>query len=222
MDLNQAIELAKAVYAGLQPYLPALASGVATGVGRKVPDAIVALYARVKDRLSSDASSTEALDGLLAQPDDVDLQAAFRVQVKKQLLSDAAFAADIERLLKDPSIQNVTQSGSSNVANQGSGNATSQTMTNSPGGMQAARDININTNRRLTHDSARRIQRALSTAQCPLSIGVLGLGGEPSEFADNLLRTCQIAMASTRGVNHGVGLPSFTGVQIRYSPVSTP
>jgi hypothetical protein len=99
---------------------------------------------------------------------------------------------------------------------------TVQTMTNSPGGIQVGRDLNVNTARRVTQDAANLMVNGLKNKPCQVTVGALGLGGEPDRLADELLQIAQYAGCQTSGVNHGVGFPTFYGVQVLYSPVNTP
>lgn len=99
---------------------------------------------------------------------------------------------------------------------------TIQTMTNSPGSIQIGRDLNINTERKILLDAASLMVTGLKRNPCPITVGALGMGGEPSRLADDLLKLVQAAGCEANGVFHGVGFPSFNAIRILYSPLNTP
>lgn len=97
-----------------------------------------------------------------------------------------------------------------------------QTMVNSPGSIQVGRDLHVNTSRSMTQDAVELMIDGLKKEPCQITIGALGLGGEPSQLADELLHIIQRAGCKANGVFHGVNLGSFYGVRILYSPIKTP
>jgi hypothetical protein len=120
-----------------------------------------------------------------------------------------------------------------------------QTMTDSSGSAQSGRDINIkingdvissrnqsggitaktvniNTDRRLSAADLDNLIRGLKANPCAITVGVLGMGGEPDYLANQLLEATKSAGCQTKGVYHGVGFPAFTGLQIKFSVDSTP
>jgi hypothetical protein len=69
-------------------------------------------------------------------------------------------------------------------------------MSNSPGGIQAGRDLNlnVNTDRRMTNTAAAMMVEGLKVIPCQVTVGVLGMGGEPSYLADQLLEIAKGAV----------------------------
>jgi hypothetical protein len=55
--------------------------------------------------------------------------------------------------------------------------AVSQTMIDSPGGMQAGRDINIGTDRQLSLSALSVLQTGFRGVPCAVTVGALGVGG---------------------------------------------
>ena len=99
MDPALLTALAASVFTVLQPHLSELAKSAAGALGKKVPDAIGALWGKLRARFADKPAADEALKDLLANPDDSDVQGAFRVQLKKLLQDDAAFADEIKELV---------------------------------------------------------------------------------------------------------------------------
>jgi len=87
------------IWQALQPYLPLLLAEAARETGKRVPAAIRRLWQEVAERLRRRPAGAEALDDLQAAPEDPDAQAAFRLQVKKHLAADPAWAAHLAALL---------------------------------------------------------------------------------------------------------------------------
>ena len=85
----------------LQQYGPLFATKTVEALGEKVPDAVGKLWQSLKTKFDTKAAAKEALTDLLKTPDDADLQAAFRVQLKKLVEEDAAFGEQLQALLKD-------------------------------------------------------------------------------------------------------------------------
>ncbi len=82
----------------LQPYLPILAAEAAKAVGKELPAAAGKLWQGIKAKFDMKAAAKEALTDLLAEPDNTDVQGAFRQQLKKALREDEAFAAEFQKL----------------------------------------------------------------------------------------------------------------------------
>lgn len=93
MDVAQ---LTTSVWTALQPFLPLIASKGAEELGRR---AVGELWETVRRKLSTKPASREALEDLLHSPQDADLQAQFRAQLKKALAEDPTFAASLAALL---------------------------------------------------------------------------------------------------------------------------
>ena len=81
----------------LQPLLPVIAAKGAEKLGEA---AGADLWTAIKKKFDLQAAAKEALADLLKAPADSDVQAAFRVQLKKQLEADPAFAAELFHLLE--------------------------------------------------------------------------------------------------------------------------
>jgi len=81
----------------LQPYLFIIATKAAEKLGSELPAAVGKLWTALKTRLDQKEAGREALSDLLKNPNDPDLQGAFRAQLKKAMENDA-FAQEIKRL----------------------------------------------------------------------------------------------------------------------------
>jgi hypothetical protein len=85
----------------LQPYLPIIAAKAAEKVGSELPTAVGKLWQSIGEKFNTKATAKEAMDDLLNDPEEDDLQAAFRVQLKKALKEDEVFAGTIQSLLSE-------------------------------------------------------------------------------------------------------------------------
>ncbi len=112
----------------LAPLLPALlniGSRVAQETVEAVGEEAVGLGRRIWDRLrgkvEAKPAATEAVNDVAEHPDDEDLQAALRVQLRKLLEEDPELAADLDRLWEEGKASGavnvtVTASGAGSVA----------------------------------------------------------------------------------------------------------
>jgi hypothetical protein len=94
MDPQTITIIATTVIGILSSYLAKTGEAAAKKVGEDI-------YQLLKDRFSKKPSAEEALTDLKKTPDDSDVQAALRVQLKKLLAEDEAFAAQLHQLLKE-------------------------------------------------------------------------------------------------------------------------
>lgn len=132
MDLQHlpdAQALAQQVSTALQPYIPFFSLEAAKAAGKNVPDAIGKVWDLVKGRFAKKPTAEEALRDLLKNPNDPDLQAAVRVQLRKLLEDDAEFGKELRPLAEAAASQTMTNQadvkGDSNVVVQGIGNTVS-------------------------------------------------------------------------------------------------
>ena len=86
-----------AAWQAIQPLLPLIVTKGAEELGKR---AVGEIWETVKGKFEGKPAAKEALNDLLTSPEDADLQAAFRVQLKKLLAEDTAFAAQLDGLLK--------------------------------------------------------------------------------------------------------------------------
>jgi hypothetical protein len=89
----------------LQPYLPIIATKTAEKVGAELPAAVGKVWGALKAKFDNKQAAKEALTDLLKSPGDSDLQAVFRVQVKKILEEDSVFAEEFNSLVKEAGTQ---------------------------------------------------------------------------------------------------------------------
>ncbi len=130
--IPEAQTLAQQVGTALQPYIPLFSIEAAKAAGKNVPAAIGKVWELVKDRFAKKPTADEALKDLLKNPDDPDLQAAVRVQLRKLLEEDAEFTAKLrpmaEAAATEPFTYQAEIKGDASVLVQGTGN----TITYSP------------------------------------------------------------------------------------------
>ena len=99
MDMIPFNELSKSAFDFLKPYLPMIAAKAAEKLGEGLPAAVGQLWTAIRAKFAARPAAAEAEKDLLAAPDDSDVQAAFRVQLKKALEEDPEFAALVRKLL---------------------------------------------------------------------------------------------------------------------------
>jgi hypothetical protein len=105
MDASQIMTLTGSVLPALQPYLPVLAGAAMEKTVEiafeKLPEAVGKLWQALKAKFDTKAGAKEILQDLLKEPGNADVQAAFRVQLKKLLEEDEQFAGQVQRLLAE-------------------------------------------------------------------------------------------------------------------------
>ena len=105
----------------LKPYLAKIgetaADKLSESAGEKVPEAVGALWKRIKSLFQGKESAREAADDLLDEPDDEDNQAAFRKQLKKLLEAHPEVHNELKILLDNVRLQTNT----STIINTGNG-----------------------------------------------------------------------------------------------------
>lgn len=108
MDATTIAMLASAAVSLLAPYLKQVGEGLAKQVGEEIGKGAggVAwnraknLYETVRAKFSTKPSAAEALDDLAKSPDDEDVQASVRTQLKKIMSADEAFSKELANILK--------------------------------------------------------------------------------------------------------------------------
>ena len=88
------VTIATTVVAFLSPYLAEAGQSAAKKGGE-------ALMAALERRFKGKPAAQEALNDVKNNPQDEDLQAALRVQLKKSLAADADFLAELAKLLEE-------------------------------------------------------------------------------------------------------------------------
>ena len=101
MELTTIGALASGVVATLAPYLAKAGEEFAKEVGKTASGKIGALYQAVRARFRGRTAAAEALADVEATPGDEDAQAALRLQLKKQMATDPAFADTLRQLLEE-------------------------------------------------------------------------------------------------------------------------
>lgn len=101
MDPAPLAVTAAAALTVLQPYLPVLATKAAEKLGEELPVAVGKIFIAIRTRFDTKATAKETLVDLLKSPSDPDIQGAFRVQLKKAMEEDPAFAAAVQNLLAE-------------------------------------------------------------------------------------------------------------------------
>jgi deferrochelatase/peroxidase EfeB len=91
------------------PYVSAAVSGYGAAVLKSTEtvtaDATVGWGRRLLHRIFGTGEAPEALTDLADDPEDTDLQAALRVQIKKVLATDEQLAADVRQMLEEATAQ---------------------------------------------------------------------------------------------------------------------
>jgi hypothetical protein len=93
----------------IQPHLRTIATKSAEKISELVPETIGKLWGKVVDRFNTKPASQEVTSDLLKNPDDSDLQASFRVQLKKAMEEDPGFAEQIKELVEKADAQTNVQ-----------------------------------------------------------------------------------------------------------------
>lgn len=120
-------ELAKQITILLAPTMPDLqrvqgktSEEVSESLRTDSLESVQELWQRLRPRLEGRASAMDAVADLVSEPDNPDVQAAFRVQLRKILIDDPALASDLAGFLeKTPLVQPVNyavNTGSGSIA----------------------------------------------------------------------------------------------------------
>jgi len=122
--------LADALTTVLAPVMPYLVSGggelvkeAGKALGEKGPEWIKGLWAKLRPKVEEKPAAAEAVQDVAKAPEDADAQAALRLQLRKILEADAAFAAEIAKLLEAAGPKTSNQAalqGSGAIAQDGS------------------------------------------------------------------------------------------------------
>jgi hypothetical protein len=107
---------AAAAFGALQPYLPTIATKASEEIGKQLPAAVGKMWSALKAKFDTKQAAKDALTDLLKNPDDYDLQAAFRVQIKKAMEDDPAFADAFKPLVDEASTQVAAQTRDGAIA----------------------------------------------------------------------------------------------------------
>jgi len=91
---------ASGALAVLHPYFVKAAGKAAEEVGKQLPAAAGKLWVAIRKKLDVKTTSHEAVDDITKHPDDPDIQAAFRVQIRKLLEEDPIFAEQFQELVE--------------------------------------------------------------------------------------------------------------------------
>lgn len=109
MDATAIATLASAAVSLLAPYVKQAGERLAKKVGEEIGkgaeevawDKAKKLYESVKAKFSTKFSATEALDDLARSPDDGDVKASVRIQLKKIMSVDEDFSKELANILKE-------------------------------------------------------------------------------------------------------------------------
>lgn len=90
-------DLVKTTWTTLQPFLPIIATKSAEEIGKT---AVVKVWAAVEKKFEAKPATKGILDDLCKKPQDTDVQASFRYQLKKLLEEDNFFIGELSKLLE--------------------------------------------------------------------------------------------------------------------------
>lgn len=99
--------LADALTTFLTPAMPYLVSGggelvkeAGETLSEKAPEWIKGLWAKLRPKVEEKPAAAEAVQDVAKAPEDVDAQAALRIQLRKILEADSSFAAEVAKLIE--------------------------------------------------------------------------------------------------------------------------
>lgn len=121
MDITQLAQLLTTTLIPFLPYLMKAGEKASETLGEKLGgggwDLAKSLWDRLQSKFESKPLALEAAKEAAASPDDEDMQATFRGQLKKLLAEDESLARELSKLLDEAKAagMNVVQSGDRNV-----------------------------------------------------------------------------------------------------------
>ncbi|MGA2403882.1 MAG: hypothetical protein ABSG91_19605 [Syntrophobacteraceae bacterium] len=129
--------IASTTAALLSSYLVKAGEKAAEEVGKKLPQAVCKVWDTIMLKFRGEAAAKESIKDLVANPEDADNLASFRKELKKLLISDPTFAADLTGL-----IESVAGGGGETIVITGSGSvATKGGLASGKGGIAVRGDI---------------------------------------------------------------------------------
>lgn len=114
MDPIIASNLAATIVNFIHPFLSIIATKASEEMGKKLPEAVTKLWEKLHSRMNRKPAAKEALQDLLANPDNPDVQATVRVQLSK-LLQSQSFAAELQELLQAAQNEIESHAGNSTI-----------------------------------------------------------------------------------------------------------
>jgi hypothetical protein len=117
MDLATLAQLITSMFV---PYVAKAGAKLAEKVGERLPDQIQKLWEIIYVRFKGKSATEEVINDFAANPGEEDAQAIFRIQLKKLLSEDIAFAEELRTLLPRVNTADVSNIGSGAVATDGS------------------------------------------------------------------------------------------------------
>lgn len=108
----------------LAPYLPLMAGKAAEKAGEELPAAVGKVWQAIHKKFAGKPAAKEAADDLVKDPQNTDVQAAFRLQLRKALEEDENFRAELGRLLAEAGTGHKATLHGDGVIVQGDGNVT--------------------------------------------------------------------------------------------------
>jgi hypothetical protein len=103
----------------LQPFMPIIATKAAEEAGKQIPATVGRLWASIRGRAEAKPTAKESIEELLKDPTNPDLQAVFRVQLKKLIEEDKGFQDELAKSLRQAeaeSSQHIELHGSGAIA----------------------------------------------------------------------------------------------------------
>jgi hypothetical protein len=97
---QQTVALGAATLNFLLPYIRTIANKTAEKIGEALPNNVDQIWKRISSKTAQIPAAQSAVEDLVKNPDDPDLQAAFRVQLRKALDSDSEFRTQVSGLMQ--------------------------------------------------------------------------------------------------------------------------
>jgi hypothetical protein len=101
MDPLSLAPLAISTWNLLAPYAKKISGKILEKAGESLPDLTGKIWDMVKKKLETQEETKTLPADLIKTPDDLDVQGAFRYQLKKLLENDQVFAQEIEKLMSE-------------------------------------------------------------------------------------------------------------------------
>jgi hypothetical protein len=135
--MDPIVALATAAASFLSPYLVKAGEKTAERIGEQLPEVAGKMWKAITGKFKGHPAAEEAVQDLVAQPEDEDNLAAFRKELRKALGDDPTFAAELKGLLNHAQSQ-----GGDTISNTGSGAvATKGGTTAGEGGVAVRGDV---------------------------------------------------------------------------------
>ena len=99
MDFISTPIIVASVFELIEPYLVLIAKGSMEKISEIIPESVGKLWNKIFDGFNKSPGKEKSLEDIMNYPDDKDIQASFRVQLRKIIDEDPSFRSELLTLI---------------------------------------------------------------------------------------------------------------------------